>query len=61
MGNNMLLADQALLRNGVYTASSGNAGLALAGNGPIGLEIIEQLPDAGSAGKNRLHREQRKY
>lgn len=52
MGNAMLTADKDEMRNGVYTASSGNAGLGLAWMAQrIGVMATIYAPDSGSAGK----------
>lgn len=52
MGNIMLLAEPHVLRNGVYTASSGNAGLALAWMAQKhGIPARVYAPDSSPAGK----------
>ena len=52
MGNAVLTADKDTLRNGVYTASSGNAGLGLAWIAQkIGVAARVYAPASGPAGK----------
>jgi threonine dehydratase len=52
MGHAMLTADKATLRNGVYTASSGNAGLGLAWMAQhLGITATVYAPESGPAGK----------
>lgn len=52
MGNAMLSADKETLRNGVYTASSGNAGIGLAWMARIlGIKATVYVPASGPQGK----------
>ncbi len=52
MGNAMLTADEHALRNGAYTASSGNAGLGLAWMAQqLGVAATVYAPHTGPAGK----------
>ncbi|MFT5134125.1 MAG: threonine dehydratase [Gammaproteobacteria bacterium] len=52
MGNAMLSADEETLRDGVYTASSGNAGIGLAWMANIlGVKATVYAPESGPAGK----------
>jgi threonine dehydratase len=58
MANILLTADKALLRDGVYTASSGNAGLALAWMAQkLGISARVYAPDSSPAAKLNAIRE----
>ena len=58
MGNVMLGADEEILQNGVYTASSGNAGIGLAWMATkLGLKATVYVPTSGPAGKLRTMEE----
>jgi threonine dehydratase len=58
MGNAMLSADNDTLRKGVYTASSGNAGIGLAWMADkLGLKATVYVPESGPAGKLETMRE----
>lgn len=52
MGNAMLIAGKDALKNGVYTASSGNAGIGLAWMARIlGIKATVYVPESGPQGK----------